>query len=206
MRPVPEAVLVDVEGVLRIWDADEVAVIERRYDVPVGTVDAVARAPERLAPALLGQVPDEQWRASVVAGLVPLCRGAARAIDLVSDWSARLGRVDERVAALLAEVRTRVPVGFLANATTRFELDLVVLGLADSADAVVNSARVGVAQPAAVIYELAAGMLGVAPQRCLYVGADPSLVAGAERVGMSGHLYDGVDRLREVLSGLLLDR
>jgi putative hydrolase of the HAD superfamily len=204
--PVPQAVLVDVEGVLRVWDAGEVAAIERRYGVPVGTVDAVALAPDRLGPALLGAVSDEQWRASVVAALVPVCGDAASAIDLVADWSARLGRVDEEAAGLVAEARTRVPVGFVVNGTTRLELDLVVLGLADAADAVVSSARVGVAEPAAAIYQLASGMLGVAPQRCLYVGADPSHVAGAERVGMTGHLYEGVGGLRKVLSGLLPDR
>jgi putative hydrolase of the HAD superfamily len=202
----PEAVLVDVEGVLRLWDAGEVAAIERRYGVPPGTVAAAAQVPERLGPALLGRIPDEQWRAHVATALVPVCGSAATAIDLVADWSARLGRVDEEAAALVAELRTQVPVGFVANATTRFELDLVVLGLADSADAVVSSARVGVTQPDAAIYELAAGLLRVPPERCLYVSVDPSHVAGAERVGMTGHLYDGLGSLRALLAGLLLDR
>jgi putative hydrolase of the HAD superfamily len=201
-----QAVLVDVEGALRVWDAGEVTAIEQRYGVPAGSVDGVARAPDRLGPALLGRVPDEQWRASVVAGLLPVCGDKSKAIELVADWSARLGRVDEQAAALLAEVRRHLPVAFVVNATTRLELDLVVLGLADAADAVVSSARTGVAKPDAAIYELAAGMLGAAPERCLYVGADPSHVAGAERVGMTGHLYDGVGGLRTVLSGLLLDR
>jgi putative hydrolase of the HAD superfamily len=201
-----KALLVDIEGVLRIWDPGEVAAIERRYGVPEGSVEAIATAPARLGPALTGRVTDEQWRAAVAAALVPVCGDLRRAIDLVADWGARLGRVDEQAAALVADVRRQVPVAFVVNATTRFELDLVVLGLDDAADAVVSSARTGVAQPAARSYELAAGMLGVPPQRCLYVGADPSHVAGAERVGMSGHLYDGVAGLRALLSGALLDR
>jgi putative hydrolase of the HAD superfamily len=201
-----QGVLVDVEGVLRIWDPGELAAIERRYGVPSGTVEVAARAPERLAPALLGRVSDEQWRTSVAAALVPVVEDVSRVIDLVADWGARLGRVDEAAAALVAELRGEAQVAFVANATTRFELDLVLLGLADSADAILSSARAGVTQPDAGIYRLAAGMLGVAPERCLYVSTDASHVAGAERVGMKGHLYDGVAGLRARVSGMLLDR
>jgi putative hydrolase of the HAD superfamily len=200
----PEGILVDVEGVLRVWDLAEVAEIERRYGVPVGSLEAVARAPERLGPALLGHVPDEQWRTSVAAALVPVAGDVSRAIDLAADWGARLGRVDEAAAALIAQLRAELPVGFVANATTRFELDLVLLGLADAADAIVSSARAGVAQPDAAIYQLAAGMLGVAPEGCLYVSCEAAHVAGAERVGMRGHAYHGVAALRALLSGMLL--
>jgi putative hydrolase of the HAD superfamily len=196
----PEAFLFDLDGVLRVFGAGETAEIERRHGLAEGALDEAAYAPERYGPALVGEVSDDDWRASVVAALVP-AYGVGPAIEAVSDWSARVGRVNAEVADAVAGIRAAgVPVALVVNGTTRLELDLVVLGLAESVDAVVNSARTGVAKPDARIYEIAAGILTARPQRCVYVGAAHRYVAGAERVGMKGHLFDGIAGLRTMLA------
>jgi putative hydrolase of the HAD superfamily len=201
MSSTPQAFLFDLDGVLRVFDAGGTGEIERRHGVKEGTLDAIAYAPDMVGPALLGQISDEDWRAAVVASMVPICGDVDRAIELIADWSARVGRVDTAVAEAVAGIRSRgVPVGLVVNGTTRLELDLVVLGLIERVDTVVNSARTGVAKPDAEIYTLAAGILDVRPEGCVYVGTSNVHVAGAERVGMKGHLYDGVAGLRSMLA------
>ena len=81
-------------------------------------------------------------------------------------------------------------------------LDLVVLGLDSAVDTIVSSARTGIALPDAAMYEIAAGILAVPAPRCAYVGPHAELVAGAERIGMTGHLFDGVAGLRATVEAL----
>lgn len=199
----PEAFLFDLDGVLRRWSPGATAEVERRHGVPLGRIEEIAYDPDRYGPAVLGAISDDDWRASILAAMVPVCGDARAAIECVADWSEPFGRVDPEAAEVVAGIRVRgTPVALVVNATTRLELDLVALGLSEAFDTVVNSARMGVAKPDAEIYSLAAGILAVPPQRCVYVGANPAHVAGAERTGMAGHLYDGVDGLRAMLEGL----
>jgi beta-phosphoglucomutase-like phosphatase (HAD superfamily) len=76
------------------------------------------------------------------------------------------------------------------------------MGLADLADHVVSSARVGVAQPDREIYEIAAGRAGVALGRCLFVDDRLENIEAAVTLGMTGVHYRRPDDLREALSFL----
>lgn len=197
------AVLIDVDGVLRVWEAGQAAAIERRYGVPEGKLSEIAYDIDRFGPALLGQISDEDWRAAVAAAMVPVCGSVEKAIACVVDWSARLGLIDPDVADLIAQLRSDgVAVGLIANATTRLQQDLVSLRVTEKVDAIVDSAHVGVAKPDAGIFLRAAEILEVSPENCLYVGVRSEHVAGAERTGMMGHLYGGVQGLRETLDRL----
>ena len=198
-----EAYLFDLDGVLRVWDDAEVAAVEAQAGLAPGRLSEIAYDLDRYGPALLGEVSDETWRASVVAALVPECPSPEVAIDVVLDWSARMGRVDPDVAEVVAGIRAAGgQVALVVNATTRLELDLVVLGLDTAVDTVVSSARTGIALPDAAMYEIASGILAVPVPRCAYVGRRAELVAGAERIGMTGHLYDGVSGLRAMVESL----
>ncbi len=53
-------------------------------------------------------------------------------------------------------------------------------------DAMVFSCEVGMVKPEPEIYRLAAEVLGVAPEECVFVDDVPSYVAGAMAVGMTG--------------------
>jgi putative hydrolase of the HAD superfamily len=196
-----QAFLFDLDGVLRVWD-DEVAAIEARAGLAPGRLEAVAYDLDRYGPALLGEISDEEWRAAVVSALVAECGSPDVAIDAVLDWSARMGRVDPEVAAVIAGLREAgTQVALVVNATTRLELDLVVLGLDEAVDTVVSSARTGIALPDAAMYEIAAGILAVPVPRCAYVGPRAELVAGAERIGMVGHRYVSAPGLRAMVEG-----
>jgi putative hydrolase of the HAD superfamily len=195
------AVLCDVDGVLRHWDQDAVAALEAEHGLPAGTIARTAFAPERLLPAVTGRVTDEAWRAGVAEALADPCGSRERAAALVARWSAPMGRLDEEVLDLLKRARCRaVPLALVSNATTRLERDLAALGLTPALDAaVVNSARVGVAKPDAGIYLAAAELVGVPPDRCLFVDDTPVNVAGAQAVGMTGLLYRAPQDLRDAL-------
>jgi putative hydrolase of the HAD superfamily len=200
------AVLLDVDGVLRVWESGQIAAIEKRYGVPAGMLTEIAYERDRFGPALLGQITDDDWRAAVAAALVPVCGDVKKAIACVVDWSARLGLIDPDVLDLVEELRGQgLTVGLIANATDRLQKDLASLRVEDKVDAIVDSAHVGVAKPDAGIFERAAEILAVQPERCLYVGARAEHVAGAERTGMMGHLYSGVPGLREMLAALPAD-
>ncbi|HUR73752.1 MAG TPA: HAD family hydrolase [Sporichthya sp.] len=198
-----EAYLFDLDGVLRVWDEAEVAAIEARAGLAPGRLSAVAHDLDRYGPAMLGEVTDNDWRASVVGALVADGLSADAAVEVVLDWSANLGRVDPEVAEVVAGIRDAGgQVALVVNATDRLELDLVVLGLDSVVDTVVSSARTGIALPDAAMYEIAAGIMAVPVPRCAYVGPHAELVAGAERIGMTGHLFDGVSGLRAIVETL----
>lgn len=84
--PVYDAVLCDIDGVLRHWPA--VDTIEQAHGLPVGALAAAAFAPVRLHPAITGEVSDEQWRAAVAADLADACGSADRARAAVTAWGA----------------------------------------------------------------------------------------------------------------------
>ena len=79
---------------------------------------------------------------------------------------------------------------------------MVRLGVADQVDTIVDSAHEGVAKPDAGIFLRVAEILEVPPERCLYVGVLAEHVAGAERIGMQGHLYGDAAGLREMIDRL----
>lgn len=202
--PVPsasfDAVLCDVDGVLRLWDPQGMPGLDRAYGLPEGTLAAAAFGPERLVPAVTGAVTDEQWRESVAHELADACGSLERARGLTAAWTALSGAVDAEVLALLTAARRRVPVVLVSNATTRLEADLELLGVSAAFDAVVSSARLGTAKPGADIYRFAAKSVDVAPTRCLFVDDTAGHVEAARAVGMTGLHYRCADDLRSALT------
>jgi putative hydrolase of the HAD superfamily len=204
MRPSPfDAVLCDVDGVVRHWDPDEMIQIDRTHGLPPGTLAATAFAPVRLHPAVTGRMTDAEWRAAVVTALASTCAAPHQAQAMVDAWSASTGQVDRAVLDLLTEVRRHVPVVLVSNATTRLEDDLAALGVLGAVDAVVNTSRIGAAKPDGRVYRHAAARVGADPARCLFVDDTPGHVDGARAAGMIGVRYEGVDHLRTVLTPLL---
>nr|WP_238341448.1 HAD-IA family hydrolase [Actinopolymorpha rutila] len=194
-----DALLCDLDGVLRIWDAEAMADPEAANGLPAGALAAAAFAPDRLLPAITGLVSDEQWRAGVVDDLAERHGGRARAQAAVDGWSAPVGRVDPGVLDLLVAARTHVPVVLVSNATTRLERDLASLGLTSHLDAVVNTSRIGVVKPDPRVFRYAAAVVGVDLSRCLFVDDQPGNVEAAQALGMQGLTYTGPDSLRAAL-------
>ncbi|MFD0315399.1 HAD family hydrolase [Streptomyces flavalbus] len=197
-----DAVLCDVDNVIRFYDPTELLARERALGLTEGTTMKVAFAPENDLPLLLGRITQEEWAESVAQALTGLTP-ADQALDLARTLAHLPFHADETVVALLRAARAHVPLVLLTNATLQLEEDLASLGLTDLADAVVSSARVGLAKPDARIFALAAERAGARPERCLFVDDTRENVEAAVGLGMRGVHFRTPEDLRRALAPLL---
>ncbi|QNP72322.1 HAD-IA family hydrolase [Streptomyces roseirectus] len=197
-----DAVLCDVDNVVRRFDSSGVHALERAAGLAEGTTHKVAFAREAILPALLGRITGQEWAAAIAAELTG-------PVDESTAWD--LGRTllespfhaDDAVVTLLRRARVHVPLVLVTNATLDLEADLAALHLTDLADDVVSSARVGLAKPDPRIYQLAAERAGVRAERCLFVDDMLENVEAAGALGMTtAHFREAAD-LERALRPLL---
>ncbi|WP_405872122.1 MULTISPECIES: HAD family hydrolase [unclassified Streptomyces] len=194
-----DAVLCDVDNVIRTFDPSGLHALERAAGLAEGTTTKVAFAPEVVDPVVLGRVDLQEWAQSIADGLAGMVPEESTAWELGSALLESPFSADRTVVSLLRRARTRLPLVLVSNATLRLEDDLTALGLADLADDVVNSARVGLAKPDPRIYRLAASLAGVRPERCLFVDDNEQNVAAATALGMQGVHFHGAADLERAL-------
>ncbi|MFI9172247.1 HAD-IA family hydrolase [Streptomyces lincolnensis] len=179
-----DAVLCDVDNVIRFYDPSRLYALERAAGLAEGTTMKIAFAPERDLPLLLGRIDGREWVGLIAEGLLGL-------VPEPTTWE--LGRAllespfhaNEDVVDLLRRAGTRVPLILVSNATLTLEDDLATLGLSDLADHVVNSARIGIVKPDPRIYHHAAALADVRPDRCLFVDDSEENLTTAADLGMS---------------------
>jgi putative hydrolase of the HAD superfamily len=197
-----DAVLCDLDDVIRFYDLTRVSELERSAGLPEGTTAAVAYAPKVDLPLLPGRIGKEEWVDSLERDLAcALARARARAP--ATAFAGAPFWADRAVVALLRRVGRHVPLVLVTNATLELEGDLASLELADLADHVVSSARVQEAEPDRAIYEIAAERAGVAVERRLFVDDSPSNVRAAVALGMTGVHYRHPGDLREAVAPVL---
>ena len=196
-----KVLLLDLDGVLRLWDRSHADSVETAYGLPTGALRSAAYLPDRHHPALTGLVDHDAWQASVGHALA--AEHGDTAHDAVRDWLLPVGRVDTEVLEVVREARESVRVVLLTNATSRLTADLEALGLADEVDAVVSSTDLGLAKPDPDAFSRMALRQGLLFSEIAYVDAEPANVAAAEILGIVSHRYRDVDGLREFLAPLL---
>jgi putative hydrolase of the HAD superfamily len=197
-----EAVLCDIDNVIRVFDSSHLSVLERAAGLAVGTTMKVAFAPETDLPLLLGRITHDEWAESIARGLTGLVPPVT-ARELSTALARTPFRADETVVALLRRARAHVPLVLVSNASVQLEEDLEALGLADLADHVVSSARVGVAKPDPRIYEIAVSRAGVTAARCLFVDDTLENVEAAAGLGMRVVHFRRAEDLERALGPLL---
>jgi putative hydrolase of the HAD superfamily len=195
-----DAVLTDLDGVIRLFDHGELHRLERAAGLPAGRTMAVALGPDLSGPLLLGQLTKPAWTAAIVERL---SSETTTATELAAAFTSAPFRADPAVVALLRAVREHVPVVVVTNATVWLDADLAAMELTGLADAVVNSAEVGAVKPEERIYRIAAERARVVPERCLFVDDSARNVAAARALGMTGVDYREPADLRNALSELL---
>jgi putative hydrolase of the HAD superfamily len=195
--PTVDALIIDLDGVIRHWDADGVHELESDLGVPAGALPGAALAPERLQRAMDGRLPFDAWCQEVGEELARIHGADAAAV--AEAWGATPWRIDLEVIDLVRATRSRVPVALLSNASTRLEEDLERSGILEEFDAVVGSAAIGVTKPDPAAFLAAADRLGAAPSGCLVVDDVEANVAGARAAGMRAEVYVGPDQLRSLL-------
>ena len=192
-----DALLIDFDGVLRRWPDDD-AELEAAHGLPPGSLRRIAFAPERIGPAVLGRVSDEQWRECIVRDLQRE-HPASDAAAAVARWSAAVGELDREVLAVLDACRPELRLVLVSNATSRLPRDLQALGLAQRFHAVVNSSELGHAKPDSYCLRAAFAYAGVEAGHALFVDDDEANVAAAIALGAHGHHYRDPAGLRQWL-------
>jgi HAD superfamily hydrolase (TIGR01509 family) len=185
-----QALLTDLDGVIRLWDGQNDGSIEREFGLPPRTLRTTAFAPTLLQPVITGQISDEIWRQQIAQQLAeqfPDCAAAAA----VDRWSAPVGAVDWHMLALLRRCRQHIPVGLITNATSRLPHDLERLGLTDEFDTIINSSVVGAAKLDRQIFLAALEALGTRPETTLYIDDSPGHVQAAAGLGIVSHIHTG---------------
>jgi len=196
-----DAVLFDMDGVVRTWDSAVFAHVEAELGIRPEDVAAAVAQGEALWPlATTGRMSDGEYRAAHRARLVSAF-GDHAAEEILRAWTVAQ-RVDHEVVGLIAEIRHRYAVGLVSNATARLSDDLVRLGLDGAFDAVVISALVGARKPDLDIYLEAVRRLGTRPDRCVFVDDSQPNVDGAAAAGMRGVRYVDARSLRAALTAL----
>lgn len=119
---------------------------------------------------------------------------------IVSTWSTLEPAIDHDVVELLTTARASVKLALVSNATARLESDLERNGLAELADVVVNTSRIG-AKPDRRVYAIAAEQ--AERERCLFVDDTLANVVAARSFRMTAVHYREIDDLRAGLAALV---
>ena len=194
-----QSLLLDLDGVVRVWDPAYDAALERRHGLPPGALAYAVFGPgSALADAVTGRISDEEWRTRAARVIADDHGPSAAAV--VEAWSESAGGVDEAVLAVVRRARAAGwRVGLLTNATTRLRGDLARLGLDAEVDVVVSSAELGVAKPDPRAFLEACRLLGAAPAEVVFVDDSHTNVAAAAAVGLDAHLHQDAAALAALL-------
>ncbi|MFC7547616.1 HAD family hydrolase [Plantactinospora sp. GCM10030261] len=199
------ALLVDMDGVLRRWDPEVIAGVERRYGLPHDALLGTAMRWALLQPVITGQVTHADWMSTVVDALAVATGDLNRARAAVAEWERYRGEVDPDVLAFVRQVRASgLRVGLATNATDLLDADLERLGLTGELDAVVNSSVLGVHKPSRDYFQQACAAIGAPPKRVLFVDDSDRAVAGARAAGLSAYRWSGPTDLPYLRAALAL--
>ena len=200
MRERAQALLIDLDGVLRRWDPAPMISVELKYGLKPASFLETAMAWDIYRPAVAGEISDAEWM-GLVASRLPL--EPAPATAAVAEWQQYRGEPDPDALAFVREVRAGGrPVGLATNATDRLRPDLDALGLTDEVDVVVSSWEQKVHKPSPEFFRRACEMIGKAPKHVLFVDDDDRVVRGARAAGLSAYRWTGahhVPYLRKAL-------
>ena len=194
-----KAILTDLDGVIRRWDP---AIIERAEDtagLPRDALRNTAFEPQLLLRATTGQITDASWRREIAHRLRQKFP-AADAEEAVRRWSRSPGEIDTDVLDLLRRCRAGPRLVLITNATTRLETDLDRLGIDQAFDHVVNSSSVGHVKPQAEIFEAALDLLDIEADEVFFVDDRAENVIAAAELGMYGHHFTMIGRLKRALA------
>lgn len=190
-----DALLVDLDGVVRHFDPAFVADLERRHGLAAGAILAAAFEEELLARVTTGRITRAEWVATVGSAI-----GDPEAAEA---WGSMPASVDEQVLGIVDDVRAAGgPVAVLTNGTDTIPAELAALGITDRFDAVFNSAEIGHTKPDARAFAHACEALGLPPGRVAFTDDSPAKLAGAVALGMPAHHFTGAPDLRAWLVDL----
>ncbi len=201
-RPV-KAVLFDMDGVIRHWDAEGARRGEEAAGLPHGSVEKVAYTIPEFWQTQVGECTAREWAAAVGRALVAEHGpGADEAAEIYFSYA---GRVDAEMVALVGRVRSQVTVALLSNATDQLREHLAHHDLVETFDVVFCSAELRMAKPDVAIFRHVAAELGVEPGECFFTDDRPENVEGARAAGMHAEVFTSREALVGHLAALGVD-
>lgn len=197
-----QALLCDVDGVVRFYDHSALTELEHRFGLAAGAVVSHAFEPLLLAELTTGTLTHAAWRKETARRLTDAFGPTVDADVLVEAFAGAPQRIDRRVLDLLGSVRADIRVLLVTNGADVTAAELAALGVLDHVDDLVNSADIGTAKPEPAIYSAAAERAGVPMASCLFVDDRKPNVTAAVDLGMSGVHYREFDDLVAALDAL----
>jgi HAD superfamily hydrolase (TIGR01509 family) len=190
-----EALVLDLDGVVRHFDAAHEAELCRRHGLEPGSIAAAAYRPDLLDPVITGRTTKAEWIAAVGEVL-----GRPEAAEA---WGASPTTVDHAVLGVVDDVRaTGRPVVVLTNGTDTIDAELAALDLVHRFDGIFNSAVIGHAKPDPRAFAHVCEELGLAPERVAFADDSPAKLAGATELGMTALVFTDAGSLRAWLVAL----
>lgn len=191
MTPI-RAVLFDLDGVVRHFDADFTADIEARHGLSPGAVLDAAFEPDLLAQVTTGAISRRTWVERVGATL-----GSVVAAE---EWGCQSSEVDPDVLAIADALRAAgIRTAILTNGTDTIPAEAAELGLTAHFDAIFNSAEIGWVKPDIRAFQHVLDALGLAGAEVFFTDDSVSKLAGAEELGMPTHRFASAEGLRVAL-------
>ena len=187
-----EAVVFDLDGVIRHYDRAHERDIEQRFGLIPGSLVATAFGGSLGHDFMCGRI-DHARFADQLGSLLRSAEAAAEFVEMRAE-------VDHEAVAVVRALQAMMPVALLTNGSTRTQLELAEAGLHDAFHHVFNSAETGVPKPDPRAYLNVVEALGSPVGRTAFVDDFPHNVEGAIAVGMVGHHYRGLDGLMAFLA------
>lgn len=184
-----EAVVFDLDGVVRHFDQDHIDQVERDHQLGPGELLQAAFDPNLLKQVTTGRITRAQWGERVGERIDS--HPAARA------WLADHGEVDSDLLGVVDALRSRgLTTALFTNGTDTIPDEMVALGLIKHFDRIFNTAEIGIAKPDRDAFEHVCNELAVLPTNVFFTDDSPAHVAGALEVGMIARHYEGVETLK----------
>ena len=185
--------LLDLDGVIRHFDRERADSVEERHGLQPGILHGTAFEAELLRQVVTGLLSRRDWVREVGVRV----GNSAAALECFDD----IGVVDDHMLAEVDALRSGgVVVAVLTNGTDTIPAEMEALGLVARFDEVFNSAELGVAKPDPRIFEAVCSRLDVAPTEVFFTDDSVSNLIGAREVGMTAHLFEGVELFRQQLA------
>lgn len=190
-----DALVLDLDGVVRHFDADHEAAVCRRHGLEPGAVREAVFASAVTDAVITGRVTRDEWVAAVGEELgLP---------DAVEAWATSPATVDEDVLALVDQVRaTGRRVVILTNGTDTIDEELAVLDVVHRFDRIFNSAVIGHAKPDVRAFRHVLDALGLPAERVAFADDSAAKLAGATELGMPALTFTDAAGLRAWLVAL----
>ncbi len=197
-----QALLLDLDNVLRHWDNSPLDALELHHELSPGTFAQVAYEPALLERAITGLITHEAWCDEISLRLCErLPVDTARA--LVTCWRNSSSTIDDTLLDRIIALSPKTPLVLVTKATTRLSDDLRGTSVAERMTHIINSSEIGVAKPSPGFYAHALQLTGALPSQLLFIDDHRGNIEAARSFGLHAIHHTSPERTLESLRDML---